>query len=70
MHARLPLWVKTGKALGEHMFSALPPKADSSRTSRYVRIVPIADIVVVAAQHTKNRQLRRAVARGTIRPPD
>src|SRR5258706_9573886 len=34
---------KTGKALGEHMFSALPPKADSSRTSRYVRIVPQPD---------------------------
>jgi hypothetical protein len=26
------------------MFSALPPKADSSRTSRYVRIVPKAEV--------------------------
>ena len=46
-------WVKTGKALGEHMFSALPPKADSSRTSRHVRIVPQADIEPSRAEAKK-----------------
>src|SRR5712672_2981372 len=34
---------KTGKAC-EHMISALPPKADSGRTSRDVRFVPDSDI--------------------------
>src|SRR5712671_2973867 len=37
-------WVKTGKAPCEHMISALPPKADSSRTSLHVRFVPIDDV--------------------------
>jgi hypothetical protein len=30
--ARLPLWVKTGKAQCEHMFSALPPKSGHCAT--------------------------------------
>jgi len=38
------LRVKTGKARYEHMISALPPKADSGRTSRDVRFVPQPDI--------------------------
>ena len=33
--------VKTGNTRSEQMTSALPPKADSSRTSRQVRFVPI-----------------------------
>ena len=33
-------WVKTGKAPCEHMFSALPPKADIMLRTRYVRFVP------------------------------
>src|SRR2546421_6908709 len=32
--------VKTGKAQREHMFSALPPRADIAQCSRHVRFVP------------------------------
>jgi hypothetical protein len=35
--------VKTGKAPCGHMFSALPPKADITLRTRYVRFVPTAD---------------------------
>jgi hypothetical protein len=35
------LRVKTGKALCEHMFSALPLRADCARDSRHVHFVPI-----------------------------
>jgi hypothetical protein len=46
------LWVKTGKAPCEHMFSALPPKADIPLRTRYVRFVPQADsCAVVSHQH-------------------
>ena len=34
-----PLWVKIGKAPGEHMFSALPLRADITQRSRHVRFV-------------------------------
>src|SRR6266436_2331658 len=36
-------WVKTGNTRSEQMTSALPPKADSSRTSGHVRKVPQPD---------------------------
>src|SRR5712672_2382822 len=36
--------VKTGKARCEHMFSALPLRADIAQCSRHVRFVPIGDI--------------------------
>jgi len=36
-----PFRVKMRNTHREQMFSALPPKADSSRTSRYDRFVPI-----------------------------
>jgi hypothetical protein len=39
-------WVKTGNTRSEQMTSALPPKADSSRTSGHVRKVPEGDIWV------------------------
>src|SRR5258705_878127 len=42
--ARCLSWVKTGNTRSEQMTSALPPKADSSRTSRQVRFVPRADL--------------------------
>src|SRR6266478_4001203 len=35
--------VKTGKAQCEHMFSALPPRADIAQYSRHVRFVPSSD---------------------------
>src|SRR6476646_11637530 len=35
-----PLWIKTGKAPCEHMFSALPLRADIAQRSRHVRFVP------------------------------
>src|SRR5260370_15778847 len=35
-----PLWVKTGKARCEHMFSALPLKRDVAQRGRHVRVVP------------------------------
>src|SRR5260370_40852111 len=35
------LWVKTGKARCEHMFSALPLKADVAQRGRHVRFVPM-----------------------------
>ena len=37
-------WVQTGKARCEHMSSAVHPISDSSRTSRHVRVVPIASL--------------------------
>src|SRR5260370_32455864 len=39
---RLP-WVKTGKSRCEHMFSALPFKADIAQRTRHVRFVPNPD---------------------------
>jgi|SRR5712692_6348562 len=39
----LPIRVKTGKARYEHMFSALPLKADIALRTRYVRFVPTGD---------------------------
>src|SRR5258706_7931134 len=41
-------WVKTGKARYDHMFSALPLKADIALRTRYVRFVPKADLGSVA----------------------
>src|SRR6202022_3434908 len=38
------MWVKTGKAQCEHMFSALPLRADIAQCSRHVRFVPIAEV--------------------------
>jgi len=37
----LPLWVQPGKAQCEHMFSALPLRADIAQQTRHVRFVPI-----------------------------
>ncbi len=39
-----PRWVKTGKARYEHMFSALPLKADIALRTRHVRFVPLTDM--------------------------
>ena len=39
------LRVKTGKARSEHMFSALPLKADVAQRGRHVRLVPTAEVV-------------------------
>src|SRR6266436_844897 len=39
-----PVGVKTGKARCEHMFSALPLRADIAQCSRHVRFVPRCDI--------------------------
>jgi hypothetical protein len=36
-----PAFSQTGKALCEHMFSALPLRADGAQDSRHVRFVPI-----------------------------
>ncbi|MEY2602593.1 MAG: hypothetical protein QOH31_351, partial [Verrucomicrobiota bacterium] len=41
--SRGPLRVKTGKARYEHMFSALPLKADMTLRTRYVRFGPRTD---------------------------
>jgi|GraSoi_2013_20cm_1033751.scaffolds.fasta_scaffold26190_3 hypothetical protein len=41
---RSPLWVKTGKAHYEHIFSALPLKADIRRAGRDVRKVPNSEV--------------------------
>ena len=38
------LWVKMRNSHPEQMFSALPPKADSSRTSGHDRFVPAAEV--------------------------
>jgi len=49
-------WVKTGKAQCEHMFSALPLKADITLRTRYVRFVPISevgDIIRSARRHAR-----------------
>ena len=40
-------WVKTGKAPCEHMFSALPLRADIAQRSRHVRFVPKGDVTPV-----------------------
>ncbi len=39
--------VKTGKAPCEHMFSALPLRADIAQRSRHVRFVPKGDVTPV-----------------------
>jgi hypothetical protein len=39
-----PLWVKSGKTPAEHLLSAVPLKADMSRTSSIVSFVPKADV--------------------------
>src|SRR6266403_4319776 len=44
------LWVKTGKAQCEHMFSALPLRADIGEQSRHVRFVPTRDMSIGAAR--------------------
>jgi hypothetical protein len=38
------MWVKTGKAQGEHMFSAVHPIADIIKLERHVRKVPTCGI--------------------------
>src|SRR6266404_4088372 len=43
-NALRPLRVQTGKARYEHMFSALPLKADITLRTRYVRFVPEAAV--------------------------
>jgi hypothetical protein len=40
-------WVKPGKAPCEHMFSGLPPRADITLRTRYVRFVPTAEVEIV-----------------------
>jgi hypothetical protein len=45
-----PLRVKTGKAQCEHMFSALPPKADVAQRGRHVRFVRFA--IFCAAEYS------------------
>jgi hypothetical protein len=45
--AECPLWVKTGKAQCEQMFSALPLKADVAQRGRHVRFVPKPEVEVV-----------------------
>src|ERR1035437_475746 len=47
-------WVKTGKAQCEHIFSALPLRADIAQCSRHVCFVPISDI--------RSRQLKRPLS--------
>jgi hypothetical protein len=42
---RCLVWVKTGKAQCEHMFSALPLRADIAQQSRHVRFVPISEVI-------------------------
>src|SRR6266404_6847966 len=39
-------WVKIGKARCEHLFSALPLRADVAQRNRHVRFVPEADLCV------------------------
>src|SRR6202166_5329373 len=41
--AEVRFGVKTGKAQCEHMFSALPLRADIAEQSRHVRFVPTGD---------------------------
>ena len=47
--------IKTGKAQCEQMFSALPHRADSRRTSREVREVPCVDGSWLASQNFTSR---------------
>jgi hypothetical protein len=63
--ARCLSWVKTGKAQCEHMFSALPPRADIAQYSRHVRFVPHPDIRDVAA--TRELLLLRGVGEAQSR---
>jgi hypothetical protein len=42
------VWVKTGKAQCEHMFSALPLRADIAQQTRHVRFVPTRDSCTAA----------------------
>jgi hypothetical protein len=65
-----PLWVKTGKAPCEHMFSALPLRADIAQRSRHVRFVPTSDSCTAAntvvIRSPRRRWLAASVARSGL----
>src|SRR5713101_7878793 len=42
--SRLPKWVKLRRTQYEHMFSALPLRADIAQQSRHVRFVPKPEV--------------------------
>jgi hypothetical protein len=68
---RCPLGVKTGKARYEHMFSALPLKADITLRTRYVRFVPQLDSCTAAKGFLiQSPCRRRRAATGKIRALD
>jgi hypothetical protein len=54
------LWVKMRNTHREQMFSALPPKAVSSRTSRYDRFVPNAEVKGFLARSFQYREAEGA----------
>src|SRR6266436_5983193 len=54
---------KTGKAHYEHMFSALPLKADITLRTRYVRFVPRADVTLLNRLRSTAIDLRDNFAR-------
>jgi hypothetical protein len=61
--------VKTGKAHYEHMFSALPPKADSGRTSRDVRFVPDSVLIMRRRRRPVFLRDRKDTACGAVARP-
>src|SRR6516162_8778307 len=61
---RGPLWVKTGKAQMEHMFSGSAPKADMSEPCRHFRVVPTA--VIAAVRRTGLMEYRQRIG---LSPP-
>src|SRR5258707_3845837 len=65
--AQCRLWVKTGKAQCEQMFSALPPKADIARRSRHVGFVPRGDLGQII--RSARRRARAASAALRCRAP-
>jgi hypothetical protein len=51
-----PLWVKTGKAQREQMFSALPLKADIAEHGRHVRLVPKPEVASSLRRHWRGKK--------------
>src|SRR5262245_18777428 len=65
--------VKTGKALGEQIWSAIPPKADMGLSVQYFRFVPILlqnDFAHPSAQDRFKNRSRWATLIQKFRRPD
>src|SRR5712671_2939302 len=70
LHSQCRSWVKTGKPQCEHMFSAMPPRADIAPQSRHVRFEPTTDLCTAAiASFIQSPRSARASSEGGMVSP-